>query len=239
MEVAEVVARPETEPDLEPLHVVIDKPSGEKDVAADWGSWQTYTASPSTPPQQILPQNNRRKESEIIVQQGLGGLASINNSGTAAAPMTAGQQVTSVTLQPGIYTVSWNISLTGTSSATDGSNMQLMLNGVPLLQSSNGSTTVTVYPQPSVTVQVTQPNSILSINAINTPTSTCGYRGALTASPTAGTGFVRVGTRAQIMNNQGGQLGVGRYPFEAKQELWMGSDGSSTMTVTVLDERYE
>ena len=225
--------------ELEAIHVIVDRSQGEKDVAADWGGWQTFLASPSTPAQQILPQNNKRKEAEIIVQQASAGLASINNSGTAAAPMTAGQQVTSVTLQPGVYTVNWNISITGTSSSTDGSNMQLMLNGVPLLQSSNGSTTITIYPQPQVTVVVTQPNSVLSINAINTPTATAGYRGALTASPVSGIGYVRVGSRAQVMNGQGGQLGVGRYPYEAKQELWMVSDGSTTQNVVVLDERYE
>ena len=57
------------------------------------------------------------------------------------------------------------------------------------------------------------------------------------------TGFVRVGTRGQVMNNQGGQLfagaGINRVPIENKQELWMVGDGVNTITVTVLDERYE
>lgn len=114
--------------ELEPLHVVLDKPSGEKDVAADWGSWQTLQLIATSPPQQCLAQNNKRKQAQLIVF-----------AGTGAAP----------------------------------------------------------------------------------------------------TAFVRVGTRAQVMNNQGGTLGVGRYPVENKQELWLGPDGTNAMIVVVLDERYE
>jgi hypothetical protein len=57
------------------------------------------------------------------------------------------------------------------------------------------------------------------------------------------TGFVRVGTRGQVMNAQGGQLfagaGINRINIENKQELWMVGDGVNTITVTVIDERYE
>jgi len=57
------------------------------------------------------------------------------------------------------------------------------------------------------------------------------------------TGFVRVGTRGQVMNNQGGQLfagaGINRINVENKQELWCVGDGVNTITVTVLDERFE
>jgi hypothetical protein len=114
--------------EIEPLHVVLDKPGGEKDVAADWGSWQTLQLTPTSPPQQMLVQNNKRKQAQIIV-------------------------------------------FAGTS---------------------------------------------------------------------AGAGaFVRVGTRAQVMNNAGGQLQPGRYPVENKQELWLGPDGTNAMIVVLLDERYE
>jgi hypothetical protein len=106
---------------LEALHVVVD--NAERDVAAEWGSWQTFPIVAATPPQQILPQNNKRKEAQIII------------FGTA--------------------------------------------------------------------------------------------------------GYVLVGTRAQVQNKQGGQLQAGRYPFEAKQELWLAGDGTNAFTVTVLDERYQ
>lgn len=55
-------------------------------------------------------------------------------------------------------------------------------------------------------------------------------------------GYVLVGTRGQVMNNQGGRLIAGsanRFPIENKQELWMTGDGTNAVTVTVLDERYE
>lgn len=54
------------------------------------------------------------------------------------------------------------------------------------------------------------------------------------------TGFVRVGTRGQVSNNQGGQLPAGQYKYESRQEVIMGGDGvTATMTVTVLDHRYK
>jgi len=52
------------------------------------------------------------------------------------------------------------------------------------------------------------------------------------------TGFVRVGTRAQVMNNAGAQLPQGQYKYEAKQEVWAVGDGANPFTVNVLDHRY-
>jgi hypothetical protein len=117
-----------TEMELEPLHVVVDRQSEEKEVAANWGSWQTYPLAGTTPAQQLLAQNNKRKQAQLIVFAGTGAAA-----------------------------------------------------------------------------------------------------GA----------FVRVGTRAQVMNNAGGQLQPGRYPVENTQELWLAPDGTNAMTVVTLDERYE
>jgi len=55
----------------------------------------------------------------------------------------------------------------------------------------------------------------------------------------AATAFVRVGTRGQVMNNQGGQLIAGvNCEVTATQEQWMGGDGTNAMIVVVLDERY-
>jgi hypothetical protein len=230
-----------TEPEvaLEPLHVVLDKPGGEKDVAADWGSWQTFPLTATTPPQQILAQNDKRKQAQILVQPAVAGLATASNSATVNAPLAAGQLVTSVVLQPGVYTVNWTVQLAGTTSAADASNMQLMLNGVPIVGSINASTVGNVYAQTAVQVTVTAANSVLSINAIALPTATANYRASISAAQIAATGAVRVGTRGQVANNQGGLLQTGRYPVENKQELWLGSDGINAMTVIVLDERYE
>ena len=56
----------------------------------------------------------------------------------------------------------------------------------------------------------------------------------------AGAGFVRVGTRAQVMNNAGGQMPTGQYKYEAMQELWASTDGTTaTQSVISLDHRYE
>ncbi|MGI0135324.1 MAG: hypothetical protein ACREBW_10255 [Candidatus Micrarchaeaceae archaeon] len=54
----------------------------------------------------------------------------------------------------------------------------------------------------------------------------------------ATTAFALVGSRGQVMNNQGGQLGVGSYTVENSQELWMNGDATNLMTIVVLNERY-
>jgi len=55
------------------------------------------------------------------------------------------------------------------------------------------------------------------------------------------TGFVLVGTRGQVMNKQGGQLPPGgQTRYEARQEVWLASDGvTASISVTVLDHRYK
>jgi hypothetical protein len=115
-----------------------------------------------------------------------------------------------------------------------------MLNGVQIAVSGNAQTAGTFTSQIPATVVVTQPNSTLTVNTINAGTSTANYRANVGAVQTAGAGGAKVGTRAQIMNGQGGVLAVGgMYTVENKQELWAGSDGINSTTLTVLDERYE
>lgn len=68
-------------------------------------------------------------------------------------------------------------------------------------------------------------------------------RKSATLQVNGATGYVLVGTRGQVMNGQGGRLfggaGINRCTVENKQELWMIGDGTNTLTVTILDERYE
>jgi hypothetical protein len=59
-----------------------------------------------------------------------------------------------------------------------------------------------------------------------------------TGTGAAAGAFVRVGSRGQVMNNQGGTLGAGTYTIENSQELWMNGDNVNLMTVVVLNERY-
>lgn len=125
-------------------------------------------------------------ESVLITGPG-GPLASINNTGITATGPPAGALVTSVTLQPGTYTINWLVQLGGTTAAIDASNHQLMLNGTQIATSVNASTTGTVSAQTPVTVVVTQPNSTLSINVgPATPTGTAVYRGQLAAANVSG-----------------------------------------------------
>lgn len=51
------------------------------------------------------------------------------------------------------------------------------------------------------------------------------------------TGYIVVGSRGQVANNQGGQLPAGRYPIENIEALYTCSDGVTAATVTVLQER--
>ena len=58
------------------------------------------------------------------------------------------------------------------------------------------------------------------------------------------TGFVRLGSRAQVMNNAGGQffatVGGNTIKYEAKQEVWVVGDGvTASLSVMTLDHRYK
>jgi predicted nicotinamide N-methyase len=52
-------------------------------------------------------------------------------------------------------------------------------------------------------------------------------------------GYVQIGQREQVMNNQGGQLvPIMQVELNNSQETWIASDGVNGMIVTVLQERY-
>lgn len=52
-------------------------------------------------------------------------------------------------------------------------------------------------------------------------------------------GYVLVGSRSQVQNGQGGVLVSGNVVnISNTRELWIATDGSHALTVTILDERY-
>lgn len=116
--------------------------------------------------------------------------------GIANAPVAAGQQITSTTLQPGTYIINWTAGLGGTTGAVDANNFALELNGVTVATSVNPSTTGAVTAQTVLYLTVTQPNSVLSVNAgATTPTTTAIYRSSLTAASQGSAFTLQLGDR--------------------------------------------
>jgi len=53
-------------------------------------------------------------------------------------------------------------------------------------------------------------------------------------------GNVYVGTQEQVQNRQGGILVSGVvFEIDSQRETWVAPDGTNSLTVTVLDERYD
>lgn len=87
---------------------------------------------------------------------------------------------------------------------------------------------------PATTPQATVAQRILPLDRYRKSAEIIVFNGAGAAAGA----FVLVGAKGQILNGLGGQLQAGRYPVENVQELWLTGDGTNSMIVTVLTERW-
>jgi hypothetical protein len=226
---------------LEPLLVKLTDVDVEREAATDWGSFQTIPLAPGVPAQQVLGENPYRKNAYLIVAPVLAnGGQSVQTQGQTTVNPPIGTVIASVVVPPGTYTINWSVSPFGTAGTAEQSNFQLLQNGVLLSQAMNGSTGGTVYSQQPVQVVVTTTTTFAIVVGPNTPTATAQYRASFSVVPILNSSSgARVGTRGQVMNNAGGVLPQGQYKYEARQEVWAVSDGTSTMNLIVIDHRYK
>lgn len=110
-------------------------------------------------------------------------VTSIQGSGSLTNP-GANAVVAQITGVPsGTYLINWSPTLSGTVTSADASNMQLVINGVPVATAITGSTAGNAYPQTPVTVTVPA-NSTISVNSIAAGSGASAiYRAAFSAAP--------------------------------------------------------
>lgn len=136
------------------------------------------------------------------------------SEGTVVSP-AAGATVTSITLPQGVYTVAWNVMLTGTVGAADTNNFQLLQAASALLTSVNGITVGQEYNQAPVTVTIPQGGATIFVKTIGAGTVASSYTAQLSISP-AGTVAI-----AEIMS--------GGYPVA---EITLPLAGSETVFIS-------
>lgn len=196
---------------LDPIDVRIIGGSASKDLASDFGSFKSFTtfAGNTQGPQQILPVDRARSKSRVLIQAG--------NGNTIPAPT-----VTPITLGANGVAAYNNNSVGVNANVSGGTVTQIAINGTNTnLTSGNffvpagGTITITYSVAPTLTTT------------------------GIATSGTPSNAFVLLGSRGQVQNNQGGQYLVGNsVSIENGQEVWMTGDGTNSLIVTVLAERY-
>jgi hypothetical protein len=192
----------------EPIPVVIHNPeaiapravpaSGEPEEV----TCATLVLTAQDPVQQLLPVDPQRAEAivlqpgdnDIVIAHSKGEAQAVSNSAAVQSPASinangsqnspaGGQVIASAFLPAGIYTVSWTVSIGGTTSGTEANNFQLLLGATVIQGSQNGSTTGIVAPQIPVTIVVPAGGATLSVQAIIAGTAASVYRAQFAATP--------------------------------------------------------
>ena len=108
-----------------------------------------------------------------------------SNEGSVTSPAANTPIVALLTLPVGVYTISWEVQLSGTVSATDLNNFKLLA-GVTVLSTSLNAGAAGQYPQTSVQFQLTSAQTI-QIQSIAAGTVGAVYAAQLAVAPvTAG-----------------------------------------------------
>lgn len=104
--------------------------------------------------------------------------------GTVTGP-TTGQQITSLALAAGVYTIGWELGVGGTTSNSDVNNMALEVAGVTVSQGWMSSGSGNFNQQLAYTAFIPAGGATVSINAIGAGTATAIYRAQLVAQQTS------------------------------------------------------
>lgn len=141
-------------------------------------------------------------------------------SGSAAAP-AAGATIASVSLGNGTYNVEWTVELTGTPGAADVDNVQLLIGGTVIADSSNLGA-VGDYQQEEATGTVVFGPLTLAAKAIGAATAGSVYKVIMTVTPsTQSTGTIKDG---------GQTLGFISLPAGGNQTVWLSDIGIECRT---------
>jgi len=181
-------------------------------------------------------------ESIVITGPALG--SSILLAGTTGTGLSAGSLIAGpVALTPGSYTINWSTLPGGTVGAAEKNNYGLYVNGVLVQQSSNpqnaGTTTSQLPYQLTTSVPVT-----LTVNVVNTPTSTASYSISGTINPTGNGVQLQLGDRIwQLVIPPSGILTIGYTGIVLSRTdariLTPGSPGVYTLELCgIADKRF-
>ena len=145
---------------------------------------RSYILTAKDPVQEILPASDNRVSAQVIVPPAMN-QASVQNENITAAGPAANAQVVAITLPAGLWIITWQDGVQGTSGSAETNNFVLAYPGGSLSSVSGGSVG-TDYQQDSVQVLVPTGGATIAINVgATTPTGTASYKGQLEAAPSA------------------------------------------------------
>ena len=105
----------------------------------------------------------------------------VTTTGTTSATPAAGTSVTSQTVGPGTFLVSWTAQLQAAAAAGDVNNFGLY-NGAALLATSVNTATIASFPQPAVTAYL-EANAAVAVKNIAIGSASSVYAASLTVTP--------------------------------------------------------
>lgn len=105
-----------------------------------------------------------------------------SSEGAVNAP-AAGATVLTLAMPQGQWTLSWEVEVSGTVGAPEVNNFQLLAGAIVLLNSLNGNTAGTPYPQSPITVSIPAGGANLTIKTINASTVGSVYSASISATP--------------------------------------------------------
>ena len=145
---------------------------------------RSYILTANDPVQEILPASDNRVAAQVIVPPAMNQTSVQGENITSAGP-AANAQVVAITLPAGLWVITWQVGVQGTSGTAENNNFTLAYPGGSL-SSVNGGSVGTNYQQDSVVVLVPTGGATVAVNVgSTTPTGTASYKAQLEASPTA------------------------------------------------------
>lgn len=149
--------------------------------------------------------------------------------GSALNP-AAGSTITSLVLGQGEWVVSWEVVVTGTTSATDVDNFQIWFNSSAIAGSTNGSNAGQPYPQENATFQVGAVAATISIKNIVLPTVGATYSASLSASPLSAPAIAEITSGGSPQAEISLPIGVAQTVFFQGEGITLQSD----LTLSVI-----
>jgi hypothetical protein len=152
---------------------------------------------------------------------------------SVAAP-GAGATIATLALPQGEWSISWQVSVSGTVAAAEINNLQLEQNAVTLMKSVNGNTVGQPYSQSPVTVSIPLGGQNVTVNAVAAGTAGSTYTAQIVASPIGATAV------AEITSN-GYPVGEISLPVGGANSQSLSHDGvmvANDITISILSGSF-
>jgi hypothetical protein len=214
-----------------------------EDNAPEYGSCMTWPIpiAGSNQPIQILPRRIRRSKAKIYPLWA-GTLPSVTaNNGTGAVSPGANQVLVSATLPAGTWSINWIIGIGGTTGNPEIDNFALIVGGVTVAISINGSTAGATYPQMPIIVTLNAP-TVVTVNTIVLGTVASVYRVEFTATDATSEASLIINSKQEPLmgSNPQGLIVVNNLnviEWETQQPCYAIAL-TAPLSVSVLDQSY-